>query len=644
MSGSDPILPANLTPGESSAMGSANVREAAPGKVGAVSATFPRVSLAPDTTVEGFREHVRDGLGAGDAATLKQRLGLEPDASDREVARKLVRVLATSDLARVSVRKLGDGALEPRSQPPPPVRSSDAPTRTSSPPARASSAPSVDRETVTDVTAMTDVRTVLAIARGGRLELRRAAVARIAVLFDERKSLSADDIRAATNFLESYRAGDIAHELLLARTKLPGAEGRRARAEREHLLELGDGVHARLGAFWDGQDVEEPVGALPGDERIQFLAALREMPDAVAAHVGAIIDGSGGARDAGARLEMLGSLRFANDPRLVPALRTALESGEPELTEEAARVLGRTDDPRVRPALAAAYETTHRESTRLVIASALAIVGDLRGKDFARSALQISDASVRIAAMESLGAVGDPEDLERLAPFLADTDPAVALAAIRATARVGDARAIRALREIVALAPKASFRAEIEDAIDAIEARMELRGESAPEGAPHDVPRLSMVPEGARPSASAWARLRALRHYVVGRIWLLFGGYHRAQARFEQASASRPGWSAPLVAGAIALEHRGEYARALVGFRRALEVDRASVERDPLVMPRLLRCFLRRAEQLRSEGRLPIARGLLEEALALDLRWVFSGTLRFEVARLHARLAKETEG
>jgi hypothetical protein len=61
------------------------------------------------------------------------------------------------------------------------------------------------------------------------------------------------------------------------------------------------------------------------------------------------------------------------------------------------------------------------------------------------------------------------------------------------------------------------------------------------------------------------------------------------------------------------------------------------VERNPLVIRAVARCFLRRSEQVQRDGRIAIARGLLDEVMALDLRRAPS-SLRFEIGRRYEAL------
>jgi tetratricopeptide (TPR) repeat protein len=103
-------------------------------------------------------------------------------------------------------------------------------------------------------------------------------------------------------------------------------------------------------------------------------------------------------------------------------------------------------------------------------------------------------------------------------------------------------------------------------------------------------------------------------------------------ARLERATALRPGWAGPHLVMAMAHARRRQHAQALTAFRRALEIDPARVERHPLAIRAATRCFLRRAEQVAGDGRVDVARGLVAEALGLDLRRV-DRALRFELER-----------
>ena len=86
----------------------------------------------------------------------------------------------------------------------------------------------------------------------------------------------------------------------------------------------------------------------------------------------------------------------------------------------------------------------------------------------------------------------------------------------------------------------------------------------------------------------------------------------------------------------MAYARRDESAQALASFRRARGIDQKAVENHRAPARRLAHCFLRRAEAMVRDGREDIARGLLEEALSIDLRKAPSD-LRFAIEqRLHA--------
>jgi hypothetical protein len=131
--------------------------------------------------------------------------------------------------------------------------------------------------------------------------------------------------------------------------------------------------------------------------------------------------------------------------------------------------------------------------------------------------------------------------------------------------------------------------------------------------------------------------MAGFRHYLAGRLWQLVGARARALRRFERASTVRPRWMLPLLVAALLHAARDEQPQALAAFRRALDLDRARVERNPVYIGTLARCFLHRSEQVERDGRAAIARGLLDEVMSLDLRRVPSA-LRFEIGRRHEAL------
>jgi tetratricopeptide (TPR) repeat protein len=243
---------------------------------------------------------------------------------------------------------------------------------------------------------------------------------------------------------------------------------------------------------------------------------------------------------------------------------------------------------------------------------------------------------VVIAALEGLAGAGSTEDTEAIVLVLEREDPAVLSAAVRALGRVGDARGIPALARLRERVSRSSLRADIEEADTAIRARLELRGEEPPAPSTGAIRVQAAAADAARASLRdpAGIRFRAWKDFWIGRLWLFFGALDRAIARFEAAAARRPTWVGPLTTIGLAYARRDRFALALAAFRRAIEIDRERVESNPTVARMLAQCFLRRADEVAGDGRLEIARGLLEEALALDLR-LAPTSLRFEMGRRH---------
>jgi hypothetical protein len=181
---------------------------------------------------------------------------------------------------------------------------------------------------------------------------------------------------------------------------------------------------------------------------------------------------------------------------------------------------------------------------------------------------------------------------------------------------------------------RSALRADIEDAEIAIRSRMELLGEEAPSAqaasVAWDTTKMAAL---ARTRDPASIRARALANLSLGRMWVALGMHTRAIARFEAAATLRAGWVIPVVAIAMLRARQNETAQSLAAFRRATEIDRSYVEQHASIITAMAQAFLRRAESVEREGRLEIARGLIEEILSHDLRRA-SSRVRFA---LHER-------
>lgn len=591
------------------------------------------MSLPAPVPTERLLRRLREGA-AGDDGELRQAIGLTPEAPDGEMARALVRTLSAALLAGVHVSPERDHD----------ERTTNVPAVMTQPDASFLGRLAAHGKDAKQpqVGQLEDVHTLLAVLRAGTLAQRRAAALRLGARLSE--GVSTEEVRAAAATLLAIRDVEIAFEVSHAREALPGAHGRQARQETEEFGKLLEPLARSIEDFWAGLIVTEPIAALPPDQRAQLMVRLRDAPDVVLHHIGSVLDASDGVATKQARQALLGSLRYSGDPRLVPSLVGLIASRNTELVAEAARALAHVDDPRVHPVLAAAYERSVVDQERALLAGALSIAGDVRGRDYVRKLLTSDDERVLLAAASAMETLATSEDLPPLVALLDRSDPVLIGHVVRAIGRVGDVRGLAALEELRRSVPMSGLWGDVEDAEAAIRALVELRGEEPPEHtAAFQIATAQRSGMEERKRDPASVRLRSWIDFVVGHLWLALGGIKRAVARFERAAARRPGWAAPLAA--IALHHARQQrtAQALAAFRRALEADRRWVERQVFVVGTLARIFLRRAEEVERGGRVDIARGLIEEVLALDLRRVAS-ELRFELSRRQEQLRLRSAG
>lgn len=578
--------------------------------------------------VQRLEAALQEGLGAGDAESVRGELGLSEGAEDRVVARSLVQILAACHLAEAG---RGEGPALPAADPEE-AEGEELPTV----PADSSllgriEAGGRDRIVVDEL----DLSTLLGLVRAGTLRQRRAALRSVG---DRLEGLSREEIRLVTQTLEAIRDVEIDEDIARVRERIGGPIGRKARAERERWRRALAAIEEAIDAFWKGERAVEPISDLPGDERALLLLRARELPDSVVHHLTAVLEGDDGVSSRDDRRAMLESIRYSGDPRLVPSLIALLDSGSAAIVQEAARALRRIDDPRVRPALRRAYERIVVDVTRSVLAGALGGHDDKRGLEYVRDLLDREDVEVRVAALEALETLGGAEDTERVAALLEDRR--LAPNAVVTLGRIGDGRALQPLRELEARTKVSAMLAAIEDARAAILTRMELRGEDVDsEAEAAEVGGIQKASDEKRPRTSFGAKVRALRYFLMGQLWIAFGGTGPGVARLERAAQLRPDWARPWVAIAMSHARRSLHAKALAAFRRAIEIDRRLVERNPIFVRALAQCFLRRAEQVEREGRRDVARGLLGEVLDLDLRRAPSA-VRFELQRRRKALQR----
>ncbi len=559
----------------------------------------------------------------GDDAELRERLRLEGPADDAQLTAALVGALARDELVARSEWS-GDAAS---------TSSGTYATPSLSP------TPSVPPPAPTPVELPSDLRSLLAVQRSGAVLDRRRATRQIAAMLrgESDAEPSGEELVSIADALDGSRDLEIAYELVLARRALPGAAGIEVRADDARASALFGELEAAARAYWEGERSEEPLGALAAEDLAILAPRLREASDVLVAHLGALIEGSDGSIDVPGRRALIGAFRYSGDTRLVGSLALVLAARDRVLTTGAARALARIEDPRVRPLLLRAYRASVRPAERAVIAGALGLQGDSVGRAWVRAILSNADPATLRAALEAMATLGQPEDAERLSLFLDHDDVVITSRAVRALGRSGDARALLLLAKArPAARTDGALRVELEDAEAAIVARLELRGEDVPERS--EVLAATALTTGARspneerehaPLPSWWLRLRAWLDWVTARLWIALGMRGRALHRLERAAARRPGWAPPLVTLGASFD-AAQSAQALAALRRALEADRGWVERHAARL--LAQVFLRRAEETARDGRGDIARGLLEEALRLDLRRA-PGSLRFEMQR-----------
>lgn len=571
---------------------------------------------------------LREGLNARPELDARALLSVSEHEDDRALAHRLVEEVALLDLERLVADEPARRESGRESAPLVPVEAADASFL-----GRLKA--QGDAAGGQSVAQMADVPTLLSVLRAGSLAQRRAAAKRIAERLSDH-DLSSEDQGSIENLLEVLRDVEVAYELAQCRKLLPQGRTREAQRVRREQEELAQRIETAVRGFWAGDHAEEPLMALSGDMRAQLLLHARDLSDVVLAHLATLIEGSAGVHDRYVQRSLLSAARYANDPRLVPALLLLLDDADASLVVEAARAVSRVDDPRVWPALVIAYERSVVDTERLALGAALGRVGDVRAADYVRDQLRSHDEHVLIRAIEAMRPLGTPEDVPVVLPFLDHDDPVIATKAAHTLGRISDARSLPELLRVSRETQVGALRAAVEEAIDQIRARLLLRGEEAPPDTVLVVLEDTRREDVAQVTSLA-VRLRALRHHLFGLFWQLVGARNRALSRFEDAAKCRPDWSAPMIAGGMMHATHREYAQALSLFRRALDADRTRVERNPLVIRFVAHCFLRRSEQVENDGRLAIARGLLDEVMSLDLRRAPS-SLRFEISRRHETL------
>lgn len=560
----------------------------------------------PDVEAFSILAH---GTGVIDHAQARRSLGLDPSCDDEDFARAVVSYAARASLPSAN------------------AAGSSAPPRPASDPVLAPRQSYILRMTATAAPAglgvqdLDDVRTLLSMMRAGGLFQRRAAVLRIGELLLGETPIASDVRKLAMDTLAEERHFDLAYESGKVLASLPGGEGRAARTEQRVRFELSERVQLRVLAFWEGEHNREPIYELSAEERATLLPRARELSDVLIRHVSALIEDTAGQLSVADLRLLLSSLEHAGDPRLFPALRSLFHGQPAAVYEACVRAIASIEDPRVAPLLRDAYERAPRGAERLLLAAALGMHGDARGLSYARAVLRERDPLLLGDALGALAEVGGTDDVQHVADVLEHASPAVVRAAVVALGRIGDGRAIAPLVELGSRIQRSAMRADIEDAEAAIRARAELLGEEPPSQQTVAMTwNTRRMLANARARGPALVRFRAQLCLGLGYLCMTFGAHRRAALLFEAAAALRTGWLPPVLALALLQARVRDVASALAAFRRALDIDRAALEGDSRAINTLAMTFLRRTEAVEREGRLDIARGLVEEALSYDLR------------------------
>lgn len=475
-----------------------------------------------------------------------------------------------------------------------------------------------------------DEDTLFAVLWGGNLRQRRAVIARLGEVAAAKDAEGRARIDEA---LAAVRDEDLALDVDHARARF--AEANEGPSDQARVADVFAQLGDEIRRFYDGELERDPLESCDAESRAIVGTRLREASPAIVAHVEAYL---GGSEEPSMRSAWMLAVRGSGDPRLAPSLGALLDSPSSSISRDAARALGRIDTETARVLLAEAFRRTSTPADRALLGGMLALhgverVGGVSILGELRETIRAEDPNARLLGVEAIGPIATSEDFELLAGLLESGSLALDRALVRSLGRFGDPRAVRLLRSLLDSERGGALANDVREAIRAVRARMALRGEKV-------VPEPRSVPALRRAPSPWWSRALARYHLLVARMLVALGASRRALGRLERAASAAHEDPRPWLSKGRLFEARGSYAEALVVFRRALELDRAEVEGSSVAMRSLARAFLRRSEAMDAEGRRDVARGLLDEVLALDLRRV-PASLRQAIRRERERLAHE---
>jgi len=538
--------------------------------------------------LRGLAARLEEGTGPGDSAIARE-LALETTSED---------ALALAVMVRVDAPRAFEGAAW---SPPLPV-----PSETKSDASFLGQLDTTTSGARIGIDSLDDVPTLIGVLRGGSLRQRRASIRRLGELAPtlvERDRVEADQA------LSAMREEGLSLELARARAALSSTDLTELRAEELLATEALEALTQQVARYYEQEGEQEPLSLLDAESLARIGTHFRGASEGLVAHVSAILEGALIVPDE-SRLALISAMRISGDPRLVAVLGVLLDSPSRELALESARALGTIDSHGAHVLLRDAYRARTTPADRAVLAGALALHGDVSARAELRDTMRADDPKARLAAVQAIGSIATSDDFDPLASLLGTGTLGLDRALIRSLGKLGDARALRLLREFRASERGRVLQAEMDDAMQSIRAQMELRGE-------RDAPQVRVAPIIVRSESSRWGRFRCQMHVFVADLWRRAGFPVRALRRLNLAIEMARDVAEPWILKGMILEARQSDAEALGIWRRAIEIDRDVVQRRAIRA--VARTFLRRAEATREEGRRDVARGLLDEVLALDL-------------------------
>lgn len=158
-------------------------------------------------------------------------------------------------------------------------------------------------------------------------------------------------------------------------------------------------------------------------DKVRGLNQLRQLDPATAFPLLKPLVNDPNARIRYAAVSQLDPIGQANLDETLTLLRDRLiNDPEIDVQSAAADVIGGLKLTEAYPDLQRAYESTPEWLLQMSIVATLGEMGDRRGFDLLKVALNSDNSLIRTAAISALGELGNPDALELLAPLVADED------------------------------------------------------------------------------------------------------------------------------------------------------------------------------------------------------------------------------